>query len=414
MYMWRSTLFSDVKIVLVGDENGRDGHRHDIAPDADNDSVDEDDEEIDATFSAHRAVLASRSTYFANILSTHSGFLESIQNANTDRAPRTITLHQPPFTPASLHFALGYIYAGTVMFSNRTLDLGTAFEVYDAAEYLDIHPLKQQIVATIAEMAGYFKLPLSNDTQHSYRQILHRVPRILAFAVRDTTNEPDLEASATELCVKAFGDLWSKDIAELPYPARKKLVKGVNFSVGAANLVNTLRGVAAIRGRLANEMRFSGWVNELNTMIKAVDGQIKRVLGDNLGGVLDSSSCWDLVHGVGFSSDIFDCLLGLVVEILNDDNCAMVYQLFVEKLLRREDEGRGLTPSTRETCEDARKKILRVVKNRWMNVKLSNVHPAGGFGLLDSWALEELSRGGYGFNKYTSLSKSNRTRYTSQ
>lgn len=402
VYMWRSTLFSDVKIILVGDDRDQatDAHAH-----TDTDTDEQDNDEIDATFSAHRAILASRSTYFANILSTSSGFFESVQNANADaRAPRTITLHQPPFTPASLHFALGYLYAGTVVFSNRTLDLGTAFEVYDAAEYLDVQPLKEQIVARIAEMASYFRFAHKTP---NYRQCLSRIPRILAFAVRETTNEPDLEASAIQVCTKAFGDMWNRDVAELPLVTRRKLVQGVNEGVGALTLISTMRGVACARERLANEMRYSGWVNELHSMLDAVDAQIKCVLSEHLAGVLDSPSFWDLVRGVGFSTDSFDHLLELIVEILNDDNCALVYQLFTQKVLRRSEEiehehehqqhqqdgGRCLTPSTRETCEEERKRILGVLRNRWMNVKLSNVHPAGGFGLLDDWALDELSIG---------------------
>lgn len=373
VYMWRSTLFSDVKITLV-DDTGEALKKHD--------SDDDDDDDGEAVFSAHRALLASRSTYFANILSPTSGFIESLQNA--DNGPRNVTLHQPPFTPASLHFALGYIYSGTVAFSNRTLDLSTAFEVYEAAEYLDLTPLKAQIVGKISEMVNYFDFPFTANRQ----LLIKRIPRILEFTLRPTINEPELEASVFELCVKGFGDIWGKDIAELPYPTRKQLVSSVNLGISSHTLIPALKAVIAIQNRLKNEMRFAKWVNELTNMVNAVDKHIRRCLDANLGEVLDSDKFWDLVDGVGFSNDAFEKLLEIIIEILNDENCIFSYQTFTSKVLRNENESRVLTPSMREWCEEIRKKIVKSVRSRWMNVK-----SLGLFEQLEKWCLQELSEG---------------------
>ncbi|TIC21083.1 hypothetical protein E3Q13_00018 [Wallemia mellicola] len=371
VYMWRSTLFSDVKITLV-DDTGEALKKHD--------SDDDDDDDGEAIFSAHRALLASRSTYFANILSPTSGFIESLQNA--DSGPRSVTLHQPPFTPASLHFALGYIYSGTVAFSNRTLDLSTAFEVYEAAEYLDLTPLKAQIVGKISEMVNYFDFPFTANRQ----LLIKRIPRILEFTLRPTINEPELEASVFELCVKGFGDIWGKDIAELPYPTRKQLVSSVNLGISSHTLIPALKAVIAIQNRLKNEMRFAKWVNELTNMVNAVDKHIRRCLDANLGEVLDSDKFWDLVDGVGFSNDAFEKLLEMIIESLNDENCIFSYQSFTSKILRNENENRVLTPSMREWCDEIRKKIVKSVRSRWMNVK-----SLGLFEKLEKWCLQELS-----------------------
>jgi hypothetical protein len=43
--------------------------------------------------------------------------------------PITLSLPSPPFTPASLHFTLGFFYTGTLIFSNRNYDLNIAFAI---------------------------------------------------------------------------------------------------------------------------------------------------------------------------------------------------------------------------------------------------------------------------------------------
>jgi hypothetical protein len=56
-----------------------------------------------AIFSSHRFILVSRSPYFLNALSW------SYKQQPGDEPP-TLNLPSPPFTPASLHFTLGFMY----------------------------------------------------------------------------------------------------------------------------------------------------------------------------------------------------------------------------------------------------------------------------------------------------------------
>ena len=261
IYMWRSKLFSDVKITLI-DSSGK-GY-NDEDDDQSNHSDCEDDENNNAVFSAHRAILASRSSYFAGVLSPNSGFIESLTSKDT--STRNLTLQYPPFTPASLHFALGFIYSGTIAFSNRSLDLNTSFEVYEAAEYLDLTALKHQIVAKISEMCNYFTFPLRDRSN-----LVRRIPRVLDFTLQPQIREPELESAAFDLCVRSFGDLWVKEVTELPFTTRKSLVNSVNFSISSQTLIPALKGVMTIKSRLDSEMRFAKWVDELNNMILAVE-----------------------------------------------------------------------------------------------------------------------------------------------
>lgn len=92
--MWRSKLYSDVKVVLhLGPSS--------LTPDTHSDNP--SSSSTKAAFSTHKFILATRSPYFAQILLNPGGFKMN----DTDE----IELPSPPFTPASLHFCLGYMYA---------------------------------------------------------------------------------------------------------------------------------------------------------------------------------------------------------------------------------------------------------------------------------------------------------------
>jgi hypothetical protein len=53
--------------------------------------------------------------------------------------PTRVSIHRlRPFTLTSLHFTLGFIYAGTLVVSHRTYDLDTAFHITGSASYINL------------------------------------------------------------------------------------------------------------------------------------------------------------------------------------------------------------------------------------------------------------------------------------
>lgn len=110
VYMWRSKLFSDVKLVLPLDPSStnappRGAGSSIYGPDhSPNDQNGLDDvTSTSATFTVHKFVLVSRSPYFAQLLLNPGGF------RSIDLAKGEIELPTPPFTPASVHFCLGFM-----------------------------------------------------------------------------------------------------------------------------------------------------------------------------------------------------------------------------------------------------------------------------------------------------------------
>jgi hypothetical protein len=95
VFMWRSELYSDVRIEIQGKPSPG-------AP----------EEETTAAFSSRRFVLMSRSPYFFDQLVTYGG-KTAIGEVPTFRLPT------PPFTLPYLHFILGFLYTVTLNFSNH-------------------------------------------------------------------------------------------------------------------------------------------------------------------------------------------------------------------------------------------------------------------------------------------------------
>jgi hypothetical protein len=125
VFMWCSRLYSDICIVLTGNFSST-NHK-----------------DLTTIFSSHRFMLVSRSPYFFSALSW-GGPTKSMY-------PVTLNLPSPPFTPASLHFSLGYIYTSTLIFSHRTCYLDTAFHIMRSASYLVLDSLYNEVQARIVQ-----------------------------------------------------------------------------------------------------------------------------------------------------------------------------------------------------------------------------------------------------------------------
>ncbi|KAF8890529.1 hypothetical protein CPB84DRAFT_1849111 [Gymnopilus junonius] len=186
--MWRSRLYSDVRIILPLPAQGNQT----------------------AIFYGHRFLLASRSkTLNDAIRRSHQG--EDVKE------PTTIALPNDIFTPASIHFILGYMCTGTLKFSLKEYDLTTALAIYKGAIYLLLPMLEQLVLAeVVVEMThGLFHATLS-DLEYSSmadstgmvqtgcrcNSCTYRVPYILEFMLtterRFKTNS--LNVALEELC----------------------------------------------------------------------------------------------------------------------------------------------------------------------------------------------------------------------
>ncbi|KAI9628726.1 hypothetical protein KEM48_011408 [Puccinia striiformis f. sp. tritici PST-130] len=352
LYMWRSKLYADCQIILI--------NQQDLDNPTENSTY-----EQEAVFSAHRSILCSRSPYFASLL------LDPYADSNN----RVFTLASPPFTPASLHFSLGYLYCGTLDFSNRNFDLSTAMQIWRSAQYLGLELLREEVEAKISEMCHNFK-----DTCKS---CISRIGRVYAFSLALDVASKRLESATEPFVIQHLGTIWNKAIGELHYEAQTHLVDLVCLSIDPNTVIGAIQGSKRLKDRLANER--SDWADHLLSMLEPIDEQIGVVLQQKFPAVVTSKGFLDLLVGVGFSNDVLEKALILMVQRLTDDNAAETYQVLVGQVLLRED---GLPMDARVIVEDAKAGVLKYIKSHWTTLRALN-----GFDPLENWALKEISDG---------------------
>jgi hypothetical protein len=280
VFMWRSRLYSDVRVALVSN-------------DPPSTAADDDDDAHDKqmpVFSSHRFILASRSPYFHTALVSWPAPApsKSLTSSIKDLSDvLTLTLPSPPFTPASLHFTLGFLYTGTLIFSHRTYDLATALALLLSATYLSLPTLHTEVRARIvSEMAhGLFHalLPFSAYealTKGAWRaggctcrKCAQRVPRILEFSLRPDVLDPILERGARRALVGLFGTGWcTPEFAGLPAKLHSSALKGLGKRSTPANALAVLWAAEGALTRLNGMV--DAWTEVVRPLIGASSSQI--------------------------------------------------------------------------------------------------------------------------------------------
>lgn len=388
VFMWRSRLYSDVKIALNGSFSGN-------------------HEDTTAIFSSHRFILVSRCSYF------HSALIAWPKTPGSkDNEPITLTLPSPPFTPASLHFTLGFIYTGTLIFSHRTYDLTTAFHILLSATYLSLQSLYDEIQARIVQemLHGLFHAFIEFSEYESFtqgrwgtggcrcRQCARRAPRVLEFALRDDVKNRHLERGARRALVGLYGEGWcTQEFAALSAKLIDSLIKGVGKRSTPANTLPLLFASQAGLDKIKKVVEPWGDVVR-SALQKARDG-IEDTLAHESQQVFDARDWSDIMEGDGVRFEdgervelVLSSLLDGMKSRGNSKYAALIYQALVSSILLRPhptESDQAMLSSTsyiRVQVEQARMDVLTFLRKRWLAVKQE-----GGFDDMEGWAVKEIA-----------------------
>ncbi|KAH8103192.1 hypothetical protein DFH11DRAFT_1773759 [Phellopilus nigrolimitatus] len=235
VFMWRSRLYSDVKIELTGEVQSASGLS---------------EEETAAIFWSHRFILMTRSPYFHDQLITYG-----LKSTPALGEPARVRLPSPPFTPPAMHFTLGYLYLGTVNFSNRSYDLNTAFAILCSANYLQLQSLQDEVQARLVQemLDGLFHAFLEFAEYERItggrwgsggchcRPSARRAPRVLLFSVRLDVQNAYLECGARRTLVGLFGEGWcTAEFSMLSQKTKDRLVCGLVKHTTPVNVFSLL------------------------------------------------------------------------------------------------------------------------------------------------------------------------------
>jgi hypothetical protein len=321
VFMWRSRLYSDIRISLSGT------------------FASANHEPSTAIFSTHRFILASRSPYFYSRLVSWG---TPVQSKN-DKEPAPIDLPSPPFTPAALHFTLGYIYTGTLVFSHRTFDLETAFAIMRSAMYLSLDALYTEVQARIIVemMHGLFHAFLEFNEYESItagrwgtggsrcRQCARRAPRVLEFALSEDVKNPILERGARRALVGMYGEGWcTSEFATLPAKLRESLLRGLAKRTTPLNVFAMLFASEHALEKMKNNI--DSWADVVVDMINAGRKAIDECLCNQAEMCFEQDDWMEIMQSDGSrfeDAEQVKWIMDSVRRGLSEKNAPMVYQV---------------------------------------------------------------------------------------
>ncbi|THG95587.1 hypothetical protein EW026_g6091 [Hermanssonia centrifuga] len=383
VFMWRSRLYSDVRIALTGNFSST---NHDNTT---------------AIFSSHRFILVSRSPYFCTQLLQWGV-------KPTPGEPLTLNLPSPPFTPASLHFTLGFIYTGTLIFSHRTFDLDTSFHIMRSATYLSIDTLYDEIQARIVQemMHGLFHAFLEFSEYERItggkwgtggcrcRQCARRAPRVLEFALSEDVKNPHLERGARRALVGLFGEGWcNPEFARLPQKTRNSLLAGLAKRTTPMNVFPLLFASHTALAKIDGVIE--PWADVAKEMTLAARKVIDDVICSQAEQCFEQGDWLTIMEADGArfeDGEKVEWVMESIRRGMNEKNAGTLYQILVSSILLRPhltETGETMLSSTshvRVQVEQTRMDLIRWLRRRWINVKQE-----GGFDNLDGWAVKEIS-----------------------
>lgn len=324
-YMWRSRLYSDVRIALSGD-----------FPSSASDTAEAENSAV--VFFSHRFILVSRSPYFRGLL------LSGFQAPTTTSGPLILTLPSTAFTPASLHWSLGFMYSGTLNFSHRTFDLDTAFAIVRSAAYLSLATMSDEIEAYLVEemMHGLFHAYLTFEEYEKItagkwgvggckcRQCQRRMPRILDFALSPDISNKVLEKGARRALVGMFGEGWcSREFANLPAKMRASLLKGVVNRTSPLNIFPLLFASHTALSKLEGSK--DDWVDSVRDMVVQAQKRIDEVLCTQTDICFEQQEWLEIMDSDGLrfgDREKLEWTMEAIKRGLKDNNAGNVYQVY--------------------------------------------------------------------------------------
>ncbi|CAG8486346.1 6391_t:CDS:2 [Ambispora gerdemannii] len=357
LYMLKSKLYTDVELILSMSEESLE-----IFPDEDFTST---------SHRAHRFMLASRSEYFKAMLS--SQFIEA-------RVP-SVHLDATIFTPTSLNVILSFIYTGNLTSSSKKpLTLETIEMVWIGADFLGIKTLCDECIYRIATKVHAFACTCIECQTF--------IPRIASFAKEHSIDK--LWHGCLHVLSEGFDDMWPQKIfAELEEETREEVVLTLLSNIQSHNIVATFKGCRRVLAQIEVKGIGLPWIEIVRGSINQVRSYTAGMLVDNFVQLCENDAEFlDCVDGVGFSSDLLEDIMNVVVdEGLTEQNAGTVLKCITGNLLMREAVKDAQSMETKRILVQAKQNVYEYMKKRWIGIK-----QIGGFQGLSDWLLSEFAQ----------------------
>ncbi|KAJ9103386.1 hypothetical protein QFC19_004485 [Naganishia cerealis] len=388
--------------------------------DIDDVSVDGNEETV---FSAHRFILCSRSPYLHQVLlnsgafQSHPAAINPSSGTDLSDIPE-ITLPSPPFTPQATYFTLGYLYSGSLSFSNKTFDLPTAFSITKAAMFLEVDSLVDELHAIIREEHCHGMIyPVFRNGKKlagcACKKCLRRIPKVLRFAQAPDVQAIRLKQDAIEYLVQGWAECWGKDLANLDEDVQEDLLHRICLEISVSRIVASYSKIVNAKAKM--DVEKGDCVEILHDMLDVIRTALLKKLVIEFQDIAANTAFIDLLTDNGMNRTLRDLILqDLIDSVSKVDFCHHapqiyqvrltkatqrsvayfhVLQVLVNKLLKGTVGPEHLQllaheSSGRHAIERTKREVLAVIKRRWLQMK-----PLASFDGLEDGTLKEISQG---------------------
>jgi hypothetical protein len=359
LYMLKSKLYTDIELVLDYSDDSLE-------------VIDEDEEAFKPIkIRAHKFMLYTRSDYFKTMFS--SNFIEA----------RSTSIHLDAgiFTQTTLNLILTFIYTGSLSSSKSMTTLDTCELVWIGADFLGIKLLCDECIHRIATKVHYFTCTCTDC------QVL--VPRIANFAKEHEVDM--LWHGCLHVLSHGFDSMWpQKAFADLDEETREEVLLTVLANTQINNIIAIFKGCRKILSNIDIKGIGLPWIETIRGMTHQVRSYTVQILVDNFEQLCsEDQEFLDCVDGVGFSSDLLEDIMNIIIEEgLTEQNAARVLKCITGKLLTRQAVMDSESFETKRVLVQSKQNVFDYIKKRWISVKEN-----GGFRLLSPWLLDEFSKG---------------------
>ncbi|CAG8432854.1 7342_t:CDS:2 [Diversispora eburnea] len=310
------------------------------------------------------------SEYFKKMLS--SNFLEA--------RTASISLDATIFSPMSINLILSFIYTGNLTYNQKPLTLEICEWVWIGADFLNMKNLCDDIVYRISTKVHYFACTCGEC------QVV--IPRVASFAKEHEVTK--LWKGCLHVLAIGFDNMWPhREFANLDEDTREEVLMTLLANIQTSNIISIFKGCRRIYSMIDIKGIGLPWIESIRRMTNQVRSFATQILVDDFEQICEEDQEFlDCVDGVGFSLDILEDIMNIIVEEgLTEQNSTKVLKCITEKLLTRPAVVDSEITESKAVLLRAKQNVFDYIKKRWIGIK-----QYGGFRLLSPMILDEFEK----------------------
>jgi hypothetical protein len=178
---------------------------------------------------------------------------------------------------------------------------------------------------------------LQGELCHQIRDLisLRNAAQVYKFALDPDVSNTQLLDAAGVWVYRDIDDVWNSPmIGDLDSEQQRHIVCAVRNTLVPTNFVKVAGRALRLRNRLVSVR--AAWAEHVLGMVHAVENDLHKLLGSELGFILCSAAFSQLLDGIGFSTDTLEFVLSMVIKTLKESTAVQTFRAFATVLSQRD------------------------------------------------------------------------------